>query len=423
MSYIKLCKKEIQNNLILYLFIMLQSVIVFVAIILGVSIFMQRYEKYVSIKKLIGDDGVIVASQHLYWAGENPDNMLCGENSEISELFCNANVKSSYQAWCSYGSGEGMDDYGNIEGIIYDSDIAEAYEPQIERGRWLQKKDCDSEVIEAVITPNNFNLDVGSVFYITKSSDGNPMPEKITVEIVGVLADNADIIHNGVNPYNGPDRDLRDCYFRYSKDYYDKPYIMYIKEDLDSTEYEMFGRRYVSTPAVERMQFISFDGLSEEAVSDINDCLKSPKCITNNVIEMDEFTANSKAYIWSQLDEVIPVFIGLLLLVFTSVVCVSSLTTKNQLRNYAIYYILGLKWNDCVKLQCLQQIFLQLTAFIITIAGYLFVYFTDKLKDTVINVGIPQFTGCFIYLVFVALVSVIMPFSILKKKTPKTIMT
>lgn len=422
MSYIKLCKKEIQNNLMLYLFIMLQSIVVFIAIILGVSIFMQRYEKYLSIKKLIGDDGVIVASQHLFLAGENPDNTLCGENSEISELFSNADVKSSYQAWCSYESGEGLD-YGNIEGIIYDSDIVEAYKPQIERGRWLQNKDCNSKVVEAVITPNDLNLDVGSVFYITKSADGNPLPQKITVEIVGVLADNADIIHNGVNPFKGPDKDLRDCYFRYSSEYYNKLYIMYIKEDLNNTEYEMFGRRYVSTPAVERMQFISFDGLSEEAVSNINDCLKSPKCITSNMIEMDEFTVNSKAYIWSQLNEVIPVFIGLLVLVFTSVVCVSSLTTKNQLRNYAVYYILGLKWNDCVKIQCLQQILLQITAFIITIAGYLFVYFNDKLKDTVINVGIPQLTGCFLYLVFVALISVIMPYSILKKKTPKTIMT
>lgn len=417
----KMSKMEIANNPVLCLFIMLQSVVVLTAIWFGVSIYTTRYEKYDAVHDIMGDRGYVINVDHLYQAGENEDNLICEENEEVEALFPGADVGCIYTVWTLMDYDDVWNRYDpNV--IAYDDEIAFCYEPDMAEGRWLEEDDNDTLEVEAVITRNSFGIGVGDELYITTNSIDEPLSQKITVKIVGIVEDNTYIIGSNDNT-NDRYEDVRDCYFTYSSEFSNRPYIFFLKDDLRNTENELLGKPAISTMVMGN-QFISFgDNLTGEETDYLESVIFSGKCQMNYYMSMEKITKNSKEYIWEQLKEIMPIFVGLLFLVILSVICASAMMTRNQLKNYAVYYVVGLKWKDCIKIQVLQQFILQFVTFLITTATFMLLVFSGRLNDTLFDVGFEQIIACIIYASVCVAVSAIMPFKIINNNTPKHILT
>lgn len=417
----KMSKMEVSNNALLCLFIMIQSVVVMVALLFGVSIFTSRYEKYKAVDEMVGEDGYILNAGHLMWAGENPDNMICGEKEEVEELFQGTKATCTYNVWTGYDYKDIWDWY-EPKTIAYDEDAAYLYEPDMDDGRWLDKSDMDTTEIEAVITNNSFGIKVGDELKITQNFYGEPFASELTVKIVGIVSDNTDILGApavNVEKYD----DVRDCFFTYSSEFEEIPVIMFLQKDLRNAENTLLGGANIST-AVSGMQFLAFDeNITDEEIKAIQDCIMGTKCYLNHSIDKKTFDYNSKLYIWNQLNELIPVFIGLLVLVIMSVVCSSAMMTRAQLRNYAIYYLSGLKWKECIRIQVYQQMLIQGTTYIITILAFSVMYLSGMLKNTLLEFGAEQIFVCALYIVICVLASIVLPAKIINKNSPKNILT
>lgn len=417
----KMSKMEVSNNAILCMFIMIQSVVVMVALLFGVSIFTSRYEKYKAVHEMVGDEGYILNAEHLMRAGDNPDNMICGETKDVEELFSGAKAICTYNVWAGYDYKD-IWDYYEPKTIAYDDEAAYLYEPDLDDGRWFKDSDMDTVEIEAVITNNSFGIKVGDKLKISHSFNGEPLTTPLTVKIVGIVSDNAYIL-GAPAAYEEKYDDVRDCFFTYSSKFEEVPVIMILQNDLRNAESKLLGGACIST-VVSGMQFISFDNnITDEQVKKIKNCIMSPKCYLNHSIDKKTFDYNSKLYIWNQLNELIPIFIGLLVLVIMSVVCSSAMMTRAQLRNYAIYYLSGLRWKDCIKIQVYQQILIQGTTFVITMLAFMIMYYSGILKNTLLELGIEQILVCALYIFICVLASVVLPAKIINNNSPQVILT
>ena len=417
----KMSKMEVANNPILCLFIMMQSVVVLVAILFGVSIYTSRYDKYEAIHDIMGDSGYILNAQHLMQAGENEGNLICGETEEVQALFPGADVTCTYSVWTVYDYKDIWEQY-EPDTIAYDNDVAFCYTPTMAEGRWLSSSDNNTVEIEAVITNNEFGIGLGDEFYITTNSLGEPLEEKLTVKVIGIVEDNSYILGTP-DKYMDRYEDVRDCFFTYSPEFNTRPFVFFLQDDLRSTEEEVLGAPCITTMVMGN-QFISFSGdLTKEEVSDLESVIFSNKCELIYYMEMGDVTKESMDYIWAQIKEILPIFIGLLVFVIMSVTCTSAMITRTQLKNYAIYYVLGLKWKDCIKIQVLQQVLLQCVTFVITLAGFGILIKRGVLDDTLFEMGVEQFLACLMYVVICMCASAILPIKIINNNSPKHILT
>lgn len=417
----KMSKMEVSNNMLLCAFIMLQSIVVMTALLFGVSVFTSRYEKYKAVHNLTGDDGIIIDDEYIMLAGKNEDNLICGEPSEVEALFAGTSAVCTYSIWASYDSGSVWTQY-EPRTIGYDSRAAFAYEPELDDGRWLTKKDLETTEIEAVITNNSFGIQVDDVIQITTNSIGEPLEKPLDVHIIGVVSDGTDIL--GAS-YYGAERyqDVRDCFFSYSSEFDQIPVLMMLQEDVKNAQLAVFGEQRISH-IVKGIQFLRFDtDITDEERENVQACISGFKTSVYNSMDIKQFTTNSKAYIWSQLDEILPVFVGGLVLVIMSAICSSAMMTRGQLRNYALYYLVGLKWSDCIKIQAFQQILMQGGAFLIVMTGLIITSAADIFGDTVLEAGIEQILACIVYIAICILASIILPIRIIHSNSPNDILT
>ena len=421
MHLLKICKKEISNNIIFCMYLMFQSVVVMIAILFGISVFTTRYEKYGAIMSLIGDKGIIMDAENIAIAGDNPDNIICSEPYQVEELFDGAKAICTYNVWAEY-SYNGKKLFYQPSTTAYDNEVAAAYEPELMAGQWLNDEALQTtDIVEAVITNNQYGIDVGDSLYIENSESTNKLEKPIEVKIIGVIADGEDFLSSRKSTdYYG---DVRDFYEQYTAEYSAVPKLLILKEDFLNVENEVEGQPCIGV-VVNGAQFLSYNkNITDEQLNNINECLKSTKCSLYYSIDSKTFEKNSKKYIWRQLDEVLPIFIGLIILVIMSAIYSSAIMTKSQIKNYALYYLLGLKWSDCMVIQVLEQLLIQGTAFIITMAG---LYLTVRYKifgDTLLELGVEQVAGCALYIVICILVSIIMPIKIISSSSPKEVLT
>lgn len=124
---------------------------------------------------------------------------------------------------------------------------------------------------------------------------------------------------------------------------------------------------------------------------------------------------------FSQFNNLLPILISILIMTLVSAISVSALSTKRQLKNYAVYYICGLKWKQCSLINlvsCTSIAFIS-----IIIAGFCTIVLKNTFfSESVLELGILQIFICinisFLYIVLSAL----LPLKIIKNNTPREVL-
>lgn len=133
--------------------------------------------------------------------------------------------------------------------------------------------------------------------------------------------------------------------------------------------------------------------------------------------------ANSMAYLYTQVYNLLPIIIVLMLLTIVSSISSSALSTKKRLKDYSIYYICGLRWRQCVFINMIESATLAVISIIISCALLALSQFT-ALSDYVKIIWNPISIASLLCIVILyILMSMLMPILIIGKNTPKQILT
>lgn len=319
----------------------------------------------------------------------------------------------------------------DIVGYSYDAPLLEKYEPKLEEGVWLTAVEPEDQVLKAVVSYNDLNIGVGDTLTVTNSVHED---KSITVEIIGLLAEDAEIIGYGYYLSNeGSCSDFLvepwDLYYaaaqanqsvsiNMEESDFHLPVLFFANEQLNHHPYfdpsaeGADGRGYQRQ--MDGLVFILYeDGISEGTIEQNYQELLG--LFSPFQMDLQEFNTLALNYILSGMKSFIAVIICVFCLILVASVSIEMLTAKKQLRNYAIYYITGLQWKHTYRIHLLHMLYLSGGALLLTgigfgLAGGEFIHWN------VLSVGI-----CIFMLVLNLFLSVLAPKILIGRTQPVTL--
>lgn len=373
---LKMAAKELDINRKLYTFILVQLCITFFIAISFVSVIEIEYEKYKALLPCMEEDGWIFQISYLdTWDGKP----VCGTE------YLEKHLKSAhvYGGSTVYGYFSDGDNPMSVSSIVYDTEIMDAYVPELSEGRWLKETDSETDEIEVVITPGNKNIQVGDCLFL-HDYDGKLKEEPITVRIVGVLREDASF-----------------CGVSYSKDAVNyqnlfqsvdtqKPALLMGYEDVKNAEYRAVGHEGIM--GISGNAFVVYEkGITEEEQEYNMEFLNT----YGSYVWREELSSalhKSRVAFARELGKYVPVIACGWLLTVISSLCVGIVVSKRQWKNLSVYQMLGLPWSQCIKIQSASYLLLMGEAFFLAAAAVLLIRLFHV--DLAIRLGPGQLFSC-----------------------------
>ena len=422
---------EQKRNKLIAALIFVQTAIVLVLLVSILSAIFTRYEKYKPLEHFFQGEGV---NMHVnYISGRDGQRYLPFiEASDLENYLRKAHVVSSYNVQISFD----IDGTKAITGtwtptIAYDDELLTAYTPKLEAGRWLKPEDADTDAIEIVLAQIKDKYKVGDTILLTAHNgvEGEEkLPVPIQAKVVGILADGATPLMREYNP--GEYEDFRDYYFPFNKSHAQRSIVFVSKRDIRHNN-EVYTKQEKKLSEdwdelwpyiMEGTCFIRYEeGISEEDI-EYNAhylTLNGDFYFRRTSAEMRE---NSRKYIMNQMNMLIPVLIGLVVLTFMSIVSNTVIMIQQNMRTYAIYYMLGMTWRECIAIHSRYVILSQMGTFLFTMVCIAICRKTGVLKKTVFSLGKWQILGCLAMVLLFILFSIVLSYVLIGKRSAKDIM-
>ena len=404
----KIAFSQLRKNYIMNLFSMMQLTLVIILSSIMASSFQLRYQYYAPFKEWMQSKGFLVRFGSMAHSLEN--GSFLDSAALLSELPGVSEVHACNSAMIYAENTEHV-----FRQISYDDEILNRLHPDLSEGRWLQIT-SDTSIVEVVVSKNAYNWSVGDTITLQAFTGSNPIT--FYAKVVGQIRENAHIF--GFGNHGAKNVSANTIYQAYSTVAERQPLLLFSKSALQKIENEAGQRGLIQ--AIQGDAFvITDDTASEQSLQDIAHQLMHDQ--TNVVIPLSEVNRNSRQYLLEQVQRMLPVFIIVFLLTAISCISNSALTTRRRLHDYAVYYTLGLRWKQCAIINLMEFVFLAGGAVVCTGIFYLMSLFTP-LNDQfrIIPCNIVQI--CIVIIIVLALlISMIMPFFIIRQNTPKQILT
>jgi len=392
---LKLGLKNLKHNLLMNILTIIQMSVALVILISMISTIVSRFRYYEPIKDFLNSKGYFYVAQYSI----NPEtNATLRTTDELYELIDGADsITAQYDVWLRY------DEEKPARFISYDDKYIEIFTPELERGSWFDLDRPIQDTIQVVVSKNNYGIDVGDEisFYCFDS--------EIKAEIIGVLKDDTKIID--ISPRSIDKIDYRNFYNDFKLEREEKPVFLMSQRDIIDklVVMQLNGNVFVTYP----------DSTSKDVIENGNRETKRMRIVYSASTEM--MKKNSIKYIFSQIYNMMPIFICIFILTLVGAISTSALSTKHQLKNYAVYYICGLKWRQCALINMFSSLICAIISFVLSLGIVLFAMATGTLGNTVIELGIWQILGCVVTALMYVLLSILLPISIIGRNTPNQV--
>lgn len=402
----KTALKNMKKNPVMNIICLIQLTAVFLIAAVMASSMSVRYQTYAPLKKILSERGIFSAYDLLHFGslipGGNPNTDAVFSTDELcGYMNANSAVTIREQDILSPDLREIASTY------FYEDEMLWRWNPGIKRGRWLS---ADADELEIVIAEGAFGLDVGDeaeLILIQYHQEGIP----IKVKVVGVLDDDAKILGEMNSRAESGDtyrylyrplNNLSSLCFCASES---------VVKKLYPSAYEL----YVLTV------FYTYDrDVSDEVISE---AMKTSAEMNAGVsIRLEEINKNSKDYLREELMKLLPLVIILLILTTVSSISTSAISTRRRLKDYAKYYLIGLRWQQCVLVNFFQSLTVSAAALFISCAGLLVIGNTALSYTFIIIWNAPMILTLLSILAFYLSFSMIMPVLMLRSVTPKTLL-
>lgn len=402
----KLGLKNLRHNLLMNILTILQMTVVFVILISMISTIVSRFRYYDPIRNFLNSKGYFYNIQY----GINPDTgMTLRTTDEIHDLIEGEDeIAAQYDVWLEYkynnDEDNDTDEAAKDHFISYDDKYAEIFTPELESGHWFDFKRPIQNTVPVVVSKNNYGLKVGDVISLYC------MDSEIKAEIIGILKDDTKIIDTS---FRSKEKiDYRNFYRDYKFEREESTAFLMLQRDLidKSVIMQLNGNVFVTYP----------DNTSEEVMEKNNQTMKKMRAAySQSTAIMNE---NSFEYMFSQIYNLMPIFVCTFILTLVGAISTSALSAKRQLKNYAVYCICGLKWRQCASIIFFSSLTCALISFILSISAAFIAKANGILGETVIELGLWQLLGCAIIFLFYILLSMILPISIIGKNSPNQVL-
>ncbi len=401
MIYLKTAWMMLKKNPITNFLTVLQMTVVLCVCAVMVSAVTIRYQYYAPFRDYFASNGVFAC--YNTYASSDPD-VLSVETLMETEDILGALDGATDMISC-YGAA--LFDLDNLNQdfrvISYDKEILERYTPQLQAGRWLETNG-DQTRVEAVVSENAYGWKVGDVLTLgdTPDSDG------FSVEIVGMLENSARIVGNFSLGDVG--LDFNSFYNYYSFDVEEIPVLLFSHEGLKAAGVPQ---------AVRYGSLIRFSDAASQAEIDAA-IAQLGNYGDGAFAPMSQIQESSIAYLFEQIERLLPIVVIVFLLVVVSSVSGSALSTRKHLHHYVIYTISGLPWNRCVCINLIQTMFLLAISTGLTALSLMAL---QRFTDTVEILLSGWLVGVFgVIDVMYVLVSMAMPAAMIWRHTPKEVL-
>lgn len=391
----KLTFKHFGLNVFANTLLMLQFVIMFLAAITISSGISSRFQDYLPFRSMLEQQG----------------DYYVFMTSFVGKEELKANLKGDFQLDGCYHTGLGIETNGcyndqDIYTMSYDAAWLEAYAPELQDGNWFQTGNADDRFIPVVISNNHLNFSLGDQLILRDGDSAYP------AKIIGVIKDGARIL-TAVLP-----QDTRS--FRVDQMYQDFDPKMEEKMLILIPERCLARKRGVESLPIGQFLIRYPNGISVENRKSNDNFIKKAGMVGFSC-DTDTLRERSISYIYESVKLFFPIILSVLILVMTSIISMSALFTKRQLRNYAVYYICGARWKRCLLISQFSTFLIVISALLVSIAGI--IAFRPLLFETVVKIGQLQLATCGILSVIFLLVSMIMPVHILRTQTVKDVLS
>lgn len=284
------------------------------------------------------------------------------------------------------------------------------------KGKWLSEISRADGRVHAVISPNDYGLDVGSVikqsFY---TSDGYVT---LDVEIIGIMKDGAKLFgaasekeYSETQGEISQSFNIEDLFNNYYVDVFGVPAFIYNMDELDG---------YNIHSIIEQRMMIPFkDGLTDKQIEQAR---RDMADFGVGEVSFSDIKAGTLSDIRKQLIILVPIIVGLLLLTIISILSLTAVSTHKQLKNYGILYLCGSRWKQCAFINMTEILVDVLLSDCLTYILLQSLYLYGALEKTVVVFTANEFIICAAAGIVILIVSVIMPFAIIGRTQPKDIL-
>ncbi len=396
----KLGFKNLRRDKFINLLIILQMTVVFLITISMVSTIVSRFQYYEPFKKQLNSNGIFCCFRNAL-DPETGDARL-KPTERLHELLENdQEIIASYSPWLYCGDEK-------INFTSYDDEFIEMYKPEIESGKWFDLNVNESSAVPIVISQNPYGFKVGDKIKINIFSDKDD--DILETEVIGILKEGTKVI--GFSTSENGKYDCRNAFANYNYGVEQIPIFLLRQKDLENKPIMI----QMNGPA-----FITYSSnTANEVIESNNEIIRKMGVL--NITSLDEIKNNSIDYIFSQIYTLFPILICVLILTLVGAVSVSALSTKRQLKNYAVYYICGLKWRQCAGVNFFSALISISLSFGLSIVSVAMVKSIGLLGNTVIQFGVWQILSCIMIMTIYIILSVVLPISIIGKNTPNQVL-
>lgn len=406
--------RDFSRNLGFNIFIIIQITLVFIACIFTSSSVSQNLKYYNAFADILDGEGYCASpfvdgSSRVIFSTDIEDNKQFSDYGDYFE-----DVVAIHQI-IAIGENGAENPYPQRT-FAYNGCLIDNYKPMINNGKWLSDVKSESNILHAVISPNNYGLKVGDTikqeFYTESGS------VCLDVKIVGMMKNGAKLFGaTSDNDEISADSESTDkmtiemLFSNYYSDVAGKPAFVYNLDEL-----EQYGISYIT----EQRMLIPFrDNLTEDEISQAKEALDN---FTIGAIPFTQIKKDTFSEIRKQLIILIPIIIGLLILIIVSILSFTAITTHKRLKNYGVLYLCGGCWKQCA--------FINFTVIVIDLilSAFLTCFVIQSMKliglldNTVVMFTLNECLICLGISVIIMIVSLIMPLVIIGGTQPKEIL-
>lgn len=411
-----------KKNIMVNLFSILQLTVIFGIIFFMISSALIRYSLYNPFKDYFLSNGIFVKFSAPV-INESGELTSLRNNDYFKNMFPNTDRIIS----CHHPYLVTDDAKKGMTSISYDDEIVKKFTPELSEGRWI-KITNDKNTVEAVITENEYNWQVGDVvngicLNYEENKDGED-DIQIKIKIVGKLKEGTKII--GGNSIYSKNPSINDFYYPYSFKIEQTPLMLFSYSALNNIKIKKLDN---NRPNVYQGEYSSMilnfkNQIDSQVFDEIEKKISEKSYYSIGLIaNLKDFNKNSKEYITEQAKALFPIMVIILIMVLISSISVSAISTRRKLKDYAIFYINGLQWKQCALINLYESLIISTISIICSTALICIVQLTPIIDNIKIIWNWIGLLACFVVMLLYVLISMIMPFIIIKHNTPKQILT
>lgn len=362
MKTIRYAYREMMRSPLTLLLLLVQSVIIYALVISAVSAVHSRFSVYREVNPFIYGGGTAVYADY-FGKPKTEGGKDIMDSSEIPEYVKDTKVYSCYTVAFETVEDEKEKD---IQMMAYDTELWKCHTPEMAAGRWFREKDETSDTLEVVLAQKDAEkgrYQVGDVLEASPSfvemlgCEKNPMK----VKIIGIVKDGASIL--GTNEQNIGFDDMRKFFWNYSGEYYEEPYLLACHKDI----YRYKMKDALGMPFfLSGLSFITWDENNDKIMQDRVGRYLSENCGISSSLDFETCREYSKDYILQQLGNLLPILLALMFMAILTVISSTSIVTRQNIYKYAVFYMNGLTWKQCIRIQRISILLLQMLCILIS---------------------------------------------------------